>query len=213
MKQELTYVYRLEDPTNGMAYIGSRCKAGITSVVDDDAYRGSVKSEMWRDQWFEISKRCEKTIIDVFTTKEEAIELEMKLHALYKVDTNPRFYNRARATSMGMHYPPPDGVSDATKAKTSATLKGIKRGPLTEEHRANLSAASKGVKRGPRSEETRAKISATKKGITTGPQSEETRANISAAQTGVKLGPMSDEHKASIKAGWARRKANDNKER
>ena len=98
-KQELTYVYRLEDPVNGMAYIGSRTCKGITSVVDDDAYRGSAKSNKWKDQWDEISKRCNKTIIDVFTTREEALELEIKLHKLYNVKDNSRFYNEANQTS------------------------------------------------------------------------------------------------------------------
>ena len=191
--QELTYVYRLEDPTNGMAYIGSRYKAGLTSVVDDDAYRGSVTSEMWKDEWPEISKRCEKTIIDVFTTKEEALELEMKLHALYKVDTNPRFYNRARDSGGAIHYPPPEGVSDATKARTSAALTGK---VLSEEHRAAISAGNTGKKKGPISEEHRANLSAAAKIAQNRPEvkarqyaaakgqkrSEETKANMSAAQ-------------------------------
>jgi hypothetical protein len=81
--------------------------------------------------------------------------------------------------------------TDQQRIKISESLKGIKRGPFSEEHRSKLSEAHKGVKRKPLSNETKRKIGEANKGKTREPRSEETRRKMSEA----------------IKQNWAKRKA------
>jgi len=92
--------------------------------------------------------------------------------------------------------------SDETKAKMSASGRGLKKRPLSEEHKAKLSAARLGKKR---NEQTKAKISAANKGK---PKSEEHKAKISAVQKGVNRKPQTPEHIAkraeAVKAYYQR---------
>ena len=67
----------------------------------------------------------------------------------------------------------------------------------SEESKAKNSASHKGMKRPPRSAEFLAKQSAAQKGKT---PSIETRAKLSAALKGKPRGPMTDEHKAKVSA-------------
>jgi|TARA_B110000259_G_scaffold144359_1_gene162571 hypothetical protein len=88
-------------------------------------------------------------------------------------------------------------LSEETKAKMSASKKGVKRGPMSEETKAKISASKKGSKgywEGKvLSDETKQKMSDIKKGKEF---SEEHKQNISEALTGRKL---SEEHKANLK--------------
>ena len=73
------------------------------------------------------------------------------------------------------------------KAKISAALKGIKRGPMSEDHKSNLSKAKKGKKLGPQSAEHKAKLSAALVGNTRClgyKHTPETKAKISVAKMG-----------------------------
>lgn len=79
----------------GRGYIGYRkCPEGLTP--ESDKYLGS-----FRDKSF---KPTEKIILFQDLTKEEAIEIEIKLHAFYDIDKNPHFANKAKQTSIGFSF-------------------------------------------------------------------------------------------------------------
>lgn len=82
------YVYNIIYNT-GKHYIGVRsCKGPI----EKDTYMGSA---------FHLPKDvigC-KEILSIHATREEAMQEEIKLHALYNVKDNPMFYNQCNATS------------------------------------------------------------------------------------------------------------------
>lgn len=87
----------------------------------------------------------------------------------------------ARAKMSASHKGRP--LSDATKAKMSATRTGLGAGrTVSEEARAKMSAAKKGRPGRPLSEDTKAKISAARKLRAYVRPSDETRAKMSAAQ-------------------------------
>lgn len=65
----------------------------------------------------------------------------------------------------------------------SKAMTGVKRGPMTEEHKRKISAAHKGMKH---SIETRRKISELQTGKKRGPMSEETKRKIGLANSGPK---------------------------
>lgn len=65
-------------------------------------------------------------IIKTFDSREEAMRHEIELHNKYDVAVNPKFYNKAKATSTGF------------------TMQGVKREPFTDEHIAKMSANRQG---------------------------------------------------------------------
>jgi len=81
-------------------------------------------------------------------------------------------------------------MSGDMRARISASLTGVKRGPMSAEHRAHMSAAHFGVPL----------MAARGKHL-----SLEHKAKISAARKGRKLRPMSDAHKAAISAALLKR--------
>ena len=83
--------------------------------------------------------------------------------------------------------------SKEMNAKISASLKGKKKPPVSDEHRKNLSIAAKGKRK---SEEHRKNISIA--GKRRPPVSDETRRKLSVASKGKKLPPFSDEHRNNL---------------
>ena len=66
-------------------------------------------------------------IIKTFDSREEAMRHEIELHNKYDVAVNPKFYNKAKATSTGF------------------TMHGVTRDPFTDEHKAKMSANRTGT--------------------------------------------------------------------
>lgn len=72
----------------GRGYIGVRS----TNVYpSEDKYMGS-----FRDKTF---KPTQKIIIEEFSSRDEALDAEIKLHSLFCVDINPHFVNKRKQTS------------------------------------------------------------------------------------------------------------------
>ena len=136
----------------GKGYIGVRsCNC---SPREDTNYMGS-----FHDKSF---KPTEKIILQEFTTRESALEAEIRLHAFYKVDVNKHFANKAKQTSTRFVSCGPR--SEEFKAKISSALRGrklskrhielvskarskkLKGRPLSEAHKKSLSKALKGRK-------------------------------------------------------------------
>ena len=126
------YTYQsFEEFTGGRSYIGVR-KCPADATPETDPYLGS-----YTDVTFSPTA---KGILGVYDCKEEALQAEIELHIQYDVAKNPRFANKARATSTGFSC---DGNSEETRKKLSEAMSGENH-PMYGKHL---------------SEETRAKIS------------------------------------------------------
>lgn len=84
------YTYYTYEPF-GRGYIGSR---GSKIEPEKDPYLGS-----WSDPFFNPS---EKIVISYHSTRREALEAEIALHNFFRVDENPHFANRAKASTSGL---------------------------------------------------------------------------------------------------------------
>jgi hypothetical protein len=77
----------------GRGYIGKReCKC---LPEEDVKYFGT-----YRDRTF---KPTQKIILEIFASREEVMDAEIKLHNFYEVHKNPHFANKAKATSTGFY--------------------------------------------------------------------------------------------------------------
>jgi hypothetical protein len=112
----------------------------------------------------------EYKIIGVFTTYKEASLNEIELHETYNVGRNPRFYNRAKATSIGFNT---SGTKHTEESKKKIGNASKNRPIASLETRMKISDANKGVKSPPVSEKTRMKMKDAWK--TRPPMTDETR--------------------------------------
>ena len=87
------YTYLLIDPDSEMMYIGVR---SFNGNPNKDPYMGSSKVMTTEDKL-----RCDKIILKTFSTRKEAMQHEIKLHELYDVAHNDKFWNACKATSVG----------------------------------------------------------------------------------------------------------------
>ena len=77
----------------GRGYIGCRtCEC----LPENDDYLGS-----YHDQTFNPTN---KIILEIFSTREEALQAEVDLHKFYQVDQNPHFANKSRQKTTGFYY-------------------------------------------------------------------------------------------------------------
>jgi hypothetical protein len=95
------YVYlitnsNIEDDLTPIFYIGVR--SSTCKPHEDDEYFGSSKYLNEDIDIFGI-EHFNKKILEVFETREGAMEYERFLHEYYKVDINPIFYNRVISPS------------------------------------------------------------------------------------------------------------------
>lgn len=116
------YTYLLIDDTNDMYYIGKRsCKC----LPEEDINYLSSSSYVVKD-------KCEKLILNIFTTAQDAIKDEIYLHQLHDVGVNPKFYNKAKQTSTkfdttGINF----SLTSEQKAKISKANLNKKRSKAT----------------------------------------------------------------------------------
>jgi len=139
----------------GRGYIGKReCKC---LPEEDVKYFGT-----YRDRTF---KPTQKIILEIFASREEVMDAEIKLHNFYEVHKNPHFANKSKATSTGFYVcmEGEDNPMTAMKGENSP-FKGKKH---TEESKKLISEKAKGRvapnKGKPHSEETKQKIGGKKK--------------------------------------------------
>lgn len=86
------YTYLLRHNTTNLLYIGVRSSHVKPHL--DSSYRSSSKAVSR-----EFLLNCRKSILKQFSTREEANTHEIYLHAKFNVAKNPKFFNRANATS------------------------------------------------------------------------------------------------------------------
>jgi hypothetical protein len=108
MRHHYVY-YSYED--FGRGYIGSRT---CDCLPEEDKYFGS-----FYDRTFNPTN---KIILEVFDTREEALDAEIKLHQFYDIARNSHFANQSKQTSTGFSA---EGVvrSDEYKQKMSESMK------------------------------------------------------------------------------------------
>jgi hypothetical protein len=92
------YTYIIHDKQTDMSYIGVRtCKCPI----NEDRYMSSSSHVDMKDGLKTRPDDFKRYTLGVFGTREEAVQFEIDLHKEFDVGGNPRFYNRARQTSIG----------------------------------------------------------------------------------------------------------------
>jgi len=186
-----TYWLTATVPVNGaLNYIGKRSCHGNP---DTDTYMSSSTSVK---QAIAAGVTFDKKVLAEWDTAEEALSHEILLHEIFDVASNPLFFNKVRATSTKFAMPVGEPIPEERKSKISATLKGrarsqesierqrlaqtgVKRGPMSEQHKQKVSAGKTGKKVAPNPEaRRRAVANRMARGYT---HSEETRKKISEA--------------------------------
>lgn len=121
------YTYMLVDPFSEMRYVGVRsCKCAI----ENDSYKGS-SSIMTKEE----KERCVKLILGVFSTRQDAMIGEIRLHSKLQVLKNTSYWNKAAATSTG-HTTLGRSLTVKERQHLSNKMKGRK---FTARHKAKLS--------------------------------------------------------------------------
>lgn len=120
------YTYLLINTQTEQMYIGKR--QSTVPPEEDTSYMGSSK--------YVPKEECDKIILSEFETAVEAVNEEIRLHALFDVVNNPKFYNRSKQTSVkfdttGLRF----SLTEEQKLKISKATKGVKK-TLTDEQRA-----------------------------------------------------------------------------
>lgn len=120
------YTYLLINTQTDQMYIGKR--QSRIPPEEDTSYMGSSN--------YVPKLECDKIILSEFKTAIEAVNEEIRLHTLFDVVNNPKFYNRSKQTSVkfdttGLKF----SLTEEQKLKISKATKGVKK-TLTEEQRA-----------------------------------------------------------------------------
>jgi hypothetical protein len=122
------YTYIITNTTNQMKYIGVRSCSCLPE--NDDGYMGS--SKILGEAMEETPESFTKTIIETFSTRENANADEQRLHEMYDVARNSEFYNLMNA---------PLGFCTAGKTGKDSYWYGKH---LPEETRKKISESEKG---------------------------------------------------------------------
>jgi hypothetical protein len=200
-------VYRITNTKLNKHYYGVR-----TSNIEPPKDLGIIYFSSSTDKEFMIDQNnnprdYKYIIVSELDSREEAIKLEIRLHAKFNVGVNESFYNKARQTSTGfvgnrtgviLSEETKDKISKSNLGKTrdehqrkniSESLVGRK---LSNEHAKKTSERQRGI---PRKSSTKDKISEKLKGIKHG---DVRRLNISKSLIGRKL---TDEQRKKISIG------------
>jgi hypothetical protein len=206
MTSKLFIVYRITNILTHKHYYGYKsCSKRDPKDILGKTYFSSSSDKEFIAEQKNHPERFRYKIVAKFSTKEEALQREIRLHTLFDVGLNDSFYNRSKQTSDKFDM---TGFRHSEETKRRISLAGKGR-PHTSEHRKRISESLTGTKhsdltrsnmreakkRSPMSEEGRRKLSELKRGK---PMSEETRKKMSESKIGKKRGPASDETKRKI---------------
>jgi hypothetical protein len=152
------YVYRITNKELNKHYYGVR-----SSKVEPKLDLGIKYFSSSRDKDFMNEQKINNSIfkykvIKTFETREEAINLEIKLHSKFDVGINKSFYNRSKQTSNKFDT---SGLknTEEQRVKNSLRFKGTK---LSEEHKNKIRQSLLGRKH---TEETKEKMSKSLNGM------------------------------------------------
>jgi len=141
------YTYMITNTLNDMQYIGVR---SCDCEPNEDQYWSSSKYLKEDITKFGI-ENFTKQILNIWNTREDALEHEISLHEQYNVSTNKLFYNKSKQTSVGFDttgMPGPCNMlgkkhTEESKQKMSKSKKGK---PKTTEHNLKNSLSHRGEK-------------------------------------------------------------------
>lgn len=170
-------IYCIQNKTTGMAYVGQsvdivkRWSAHTTPGKKSSGIQNAIKEAGIEAFHFFVLEICAREDLN-----------DREIHWIKTYDcVNPKGYNGNSGGGA------PTKVSDETKKKVSAALKGKKKPPRSKEHIEKQAATTRGI-----------------------PKSTEHKIKMSAAGKGRKLPPRSEEHKAkhleAVKKTWANKK-------
>lgn len=188
--KRLGYIYLITNTVNGKQYVGKT----LSSV--ELRWQQHIGSAL-RGEGFVLAAAMRKHGIEVFTIQTLDVvgdDDNLAARECYWIEhlntLKPSGYN----LTTGGEGAPGRVVSQVTRDKMSAQLRGKLMHPATPEMRSKISVALKGK---PKSQEHNAKVSAALMGHSV---SDEVKAKLRAAKLGKKRGPHSDEHRARISA-------------
>lgn len=139
------YVYRITNLKENKHYYGCRSSKIEPKLDLGIKYFSSSKNkEFIKDQ--KVNPQDYKyKIIKIFDSREEALELEIKLHAKFNVGVNESFYNKAKQTSTGY-----DTFGTTMSEEFKRNISEKNKGYIpSNEHRRKLSEALIGKKKSP----------------------------------------------------------------
>ena len=95
------YIYIITEISTNMKYIGARStKLEPIKDLGIKYFSSSTNKEFIKNQKIN-SSNYKYEVLSIHNTREEAIELEIKLHNKFNVGINESFYNRAKQSSLG----------------------------------------------------------------------------------------------------------------
>jgi hypothetical protein len=210
------YTYWIQNLSTGIKYVGLRyknIKLNRTPLEDFGIFYFS-SGELEDD--FKVNPNGFRTkLLSTYDSIEEAIAHELELTSLAKgkksyanVASYPHFIatpesiRKSAVARTGIKLP------EETRRRMSASRKGRKFGPLSEEHKRKLSEAKKGKESNRKgvklSEEHIRKSAIARTGIK---RSEETKRKISKGKKGKKRKPFTEEHKRKMSKAQKVRRA------
>ena len=145
MNKKYHYVYRITNTELNKHYYGTRSSRIEPSKDLGFKYFSSASDVSFRDDQENNPQDYKYTIVSEFDSREEALELEVILHAKFDVGVNESFYNKARQTSTGFDFDCTGKPhSTETRRKISERAKLRKGRPVSEETKDKLAKAATG---------------------------------------------------------------------
>ena len=143
MKNLYHYVYRITNTKINKHYYGVRTSKQEPHKDLGIKYFSSSTDEEFKSDQKTNPQDYKYKVVSIRDTREEAVGLEVRLHARFNVGVNESFYNKVKQTSICFDY---TGLehSEETRKKMSELQRGR---VFTAEHKAKLSVAGKGKKK------------------------------------------------------------------
>ncbi len=139
-KYKYYYVYRITNKIHNKHYYGYRSSNTPPSQDIGIKYFSSSSDKNFIHDQLNNPHDYKYVVVQVFNNREDAHNLEIKLHTKFNVGSNPSFYNRANSTSSKFSITGTT-LSDETKKKMSNAHKGR---IVSQETRNKISNANKG---------------------------------------------------------------------
>lgn len=93
------YVYRITNLIEGKHYYGTRTTKVHPSKDLGKRYFSSSSDKDFKKDQKENPQNYKYKVIKIFDTREEAVEMEIKLHDMFDVGMSKSFYNRSKQTN------------------------------------------------------------------------------------------------------------------
>lgn len=130
------YVYRITNTKLRKHYYGTRTSNVEPAKDLGVKYFSSSSDKEFRNDQKNNTQDYKYVIVSVFNSRQEALELEIKLHNKFNVGMNKSFYNRANQSSL--KYDTTGTTFNLSKEAKNKISKALKNKPKTKEHIENV---------------------------------------------------------------------------